>query len=1047
MFKIAVLVFCCSVFTGSEAQELGVIIERNVPVSMRDGTILRADVHRPDRGGPYPVLLQRTPYCKGERSFNPSVFVEAGYIAVIQDVRGRGASDGKWESFRRFETHEAEDGYDTVEWAAKLSGSTGKVGTFGASYMAFLQWRLAPLCPPSLVAMSASSFLARLEEEIGEGTIRPRRLRGASILHSPDIRRRENRPGVHARWEALRLWNEGESEKWINWLPWLELPQEVFEDETETLKYLLMNPQEDPLRIDAACKDIVVPNLEIVGWFDMANNYMLLHNTLIAEGGSEVARRGSRIIIGPWGHGATGRRVGKIDFGPSAALDTRIAQIRWFDYWLKGKQNGVDNDAPVKIFVMGDNKWRDESRWPLQRAKEIILFLTSNGHANTPQGNGRLAEKALQSLGKDGYVYNPRDPVPSLNPVSQPMLPADQRPLAGRQDILVYQTGPLNERLEVTGFPVIELYAESSAPDTDWFVKLIDVSPDGLALDVSTGVLRARYRNGLGKPELIKAGEVIKYTIRMRPTSNAFLPRHRIRLDITSSDFPQYDRNHNTAANQNADATLVTANQTIYHGGEQATRIILPWITNPVEEERQPEEEKLEPAQQKQTYPLHQAAADGDLEQIRQLLSKGADVNTEDTEQRVPLYYAAVAGKMEVVQLLVEAGADVNARGNNNWPPLYMAVKEDNIAIAEYLIAHGADANAGRPLEDTPYFSSIEMVQLLIAKGADVNAGPWTALHSAAEEGHRDIVELLIQKGADINAKNNKGRTPLYIAAEEGRNDIAELLIQKGADINAKDNSGRTPLYNAVEEGRNDIAELLIQKGADINAKNNNGKTPLYRAVEEGRTDIAELLIQKGADINAKDDRGRTPLYVAASANRIETVELLITATADINAKNNNGKTPLYSAVEEGRNDIAELLIQKGADINAKDNRGLTALHSASVEGHRDVTEMLLAKGAKVDERDDIYEFTALHYAARFGRKSVAEVLIANGADIKAKDKWDYQPIHWAAYHDRPDIVELLIAKGADVNAKTSLGQTPLQLAEPRRNTATIEVLRKHGAK
>jgi putative CocE/NonD family hydrolase len=272
-----------------------------------------------------------------------------------------------------------------------------------------------------------------------------------------------------------------------------------------------------------------------------------------------------------------------VDFGPNAAMDCTAVQIRWFDYWLKDKPNGVDKDAPVKIFVMGDGKWRDERHWPLERTKEKVLYLTGDGRANTPAGDGRLVDAAPTESGEDHYTYDPRDPVPTLHGKASFTIPVDWRQVAERQDILVYQTAPLAERVEVTGNPVVELHASTSAPDTDWFVRLIDVSPDGFARDVSQGQMRARYRDGLDRPELLEDGEVIRYTIRMNPTSNAFLPGHRIRLDITSSDYPNYDRNHNTAANPNVDPTLKKAEQTIYHGGERATRIILPHVPNEVD--------------------------------------------------------------------------------------------------------------------------------------------------------------------------------------------------------------------------------------------------------------------------------------------------------------------------------------------------------------------------------------------------------------------------------------------------------------------------------
>ncbi len=580
MFNATILSICGSLLLAPDAEALEVRIDRSVPVEMRDGVILRADVHRPDRGGPYPVLVMRTPYGKG-RKFDR--YVKAGYIVVCQDARGRYESDGKWESFIRFQTHDAEDGYDTVEWAAKLPGCNGRVGTFGASYNAFLQWRLAPLRPPSLAAMSAHSIPARYTDLEGPGTIRPgRRLHWWVTTMSPDMRRRANRPGTHAPAEARKLWTAGESEKWLYFLPWLDLPREAFEDETEAVHYWLKNPHTDPWKLHEGCKEIAVPNLDVVGWHDHCNGDMLLWRTMVEEAKTEVACTGSRIIIGPWSHAGRGRRrYGNVDFGPSAVLDIPALEIRWFDYWLKRKDNGVDKDPPVRIFVMGDNQWRDEPHWPLQRTEEKVLYLTSGGHANTPSGDGRLVEAKPGQSGTDQYVYDPNDPVPSLHGPALFTIPTDQRPLADREDILVYQTEPLTERIEVTGNPVVGLYASTSAPDTDWFVRLIGVAPDGLARDVSLGMVRARYWEGLDKPKLLEPGEIVKYTICMNPTSNAFLSGHRIRLDITSSDFPNYDRNHNTAANQNADATLATAKQTVHHGGALSTQIILPRVPNP----------------------------------------------------------------------------------------------------------------------------------------------------------------------------------------------------------------------------------------------------------------------------------------------------------------------------------------------------------------------------------------------------------------------------------------------------------------------------------
>ncbi len=572
------LTLCCTMLLAAEGGDLEVQVEHNVAVTMRDGVVLRANVFRPDRGGPYPVLVMRTPYSKKGRRFDR--FVKAGYIVVCQDARGRYESDGQWESFVRFKTHDAEDGYDTVEWAARLPRSNGKVGTFGASYNAFLQWRLAALRPPSLVAMSAFSIPARYTDLEGPGTIRPgRRLNWWVTGMAPDMRRKSGRSGVTARAEAQKRWKAGQSEKWLNFLPWMDLPREAFEEETEAVRYWLEHPHTDPWKLDEGVGNIEVPNLDIIGWCDHCNGDMRLNRAMMTRAKTEVARKGSRTVIGPWGHVGRGKRkFGNIDFGPAAVLDATALEIRWFDHWLKGKPNDIVQSAPVRIFVMGDNRWRDEQQWPLERAKEKVLYLSSGSNANTPGGDGRLLDAKPVQTGTDQYVYDPQNPVPSLHGPALFVIPTDQRPLSRRQDILVYQTEPLAQRIEVTGNPTVELFAASSAPDTDFFARLIDVAPDGMARDVSLGMVRARYRRGLDQPELIEPGRIVKYTIRLNPTSNAFLPGHRLRLDITSSDFPNYDRNHNTAADQNADAVLERATQTIHHGDAHASRIILPWV-------------------------------------------------------------------------------------------------------------------------------------------------------------------------------------------------------------------------------------------------------------------------------------------------------------------------------------------------------------------------------------------------------------------------------------------------------------------------------------
>ncbi|MDZ4402717.1 CocE/NonD family hydrolase [Prosthecobacter sp.] len=551
--------------------------EKNAAVPMRDGVILRANVFRPEGEGPWPVLVLRTPY--GKDAQKPDAYVKAGYIVVTQDARGRYASDGRWESFYRADTHDAADGYDTVEWAAKLPGSNGKVGTFGVSYNAFLQWRLAPLRPPSLVAMCARSIPARLTQLEGPGTIRPgRRLNWFYAGMAPDMRAHSDTEGVKTKAEAARLWKEGEGERLLHFLPWLDLPKNVFEHEKEAVDAWLREPHREPWQFVEHCAEISVPNLDICGWFDHCNDGIEMHQAMRRVGKTEIARTGQRLIIGPWSHsGAGASKVGSVNFGKAAALDTKQVEIRWFDHWLKGKDNGMSKTAPVRIFVMGANRWRDEQEWPPARAVTTTFHLHSSGRANTPSGDGTLSTKP-PAAGQDTYRYDPHDPVPTLWSAALFTLPADQAPLAKRNDILVYQTAPLTTALEVTGYPEVILHAASSAPDTDFFAKLIDVAPDGTNRDIASGMVRARYRDGLDKPRLLKPGEAVEYRIKLRPTSNEFQPGHRIRLDITSSDFPNYDRSHNTAADPNADAALETAEQTIHHGGTRLSRLVLPVI-------------------------------------------------------------------------------------------------------------------------------------------------------------------------------------------------------------------------------------------------------------------------------------------------------------------------------------------------------------------------------------------------------------------------------------------------------------------------------------
>lgn len=578
------LPFCSLVlavlFVGSAAGQdtPQVIVEQNVAVPMRDGTILRANVFRPSQGGPFPVLVMRTPYGKPPKV--DEQLVNAGFVVVTQDARGRFASDGQFESFVRDQTHDATDGFDTVEWAARLPNSTGKVGMYGTSYNAFLQWRAAAAQPPSLAAIAAFSIPAKYTDLEGPGTIRPgRRLKWWQGTISPDLRRKLGGPLPHTGAEAARMWDAGDGERLLHFLPWLDLPDDLFASEAAAVKSWLRQPSHDPWNLPADAAKTTVPNLNVCGWYDHCNGSIDLHSAIVTAGGSGLARQHSTLIVGPWGHNALGqRKQGEIDFGPGAQLDLTQLHCQWFGHWLRGdaQHNDVARWPRVKLFVMGLGQWRTFDQWPPKGTLARELFLDSGGNANTPQGDGRLVDNAPPTAGSDRYEYDPRDPVPTQWTKSLYTVPADQRDLAGRDDILVYKTPPLTAPVETIGYPEVVLFAASNCPDTDFFARVVDVGPEGQAIDVASGMIRARYRNGLDKPQLLSPGEVNEFRIRLRPTAHRFLTGHRIRLDITSSDFPNYDRNHNTAADQNVDGQLATATQTVQHGGMRSSRLVLP---------------------------------------------------------------------------------------------------------------------------------------------------------------------------------------------------------------------------------------------------------------------------------------------------------------------------------------------------------------------------------------------------------------------------------------------------------------------------------------
>ena len=557
-------------------KSFGVVVEADVEVGMRDGTVLRADVYRPDAPGMYPVLLQRTPYSKdGESPVEQGrKLAERGYVVVQQDVRGRYRSDGEFQpGFFSADHRDAEDGYDAVEWAAGLPWSTGRVGTFGGSYCGWTQWELAHTRPPHLAAMIPSAIAANLLDREMSGALRLGRVLWWSVnTLAPDVRLRlGDEQGPTTTDEAERLYLERDRSKWLWRLPLAEIPDEVLSGVGRHWRRWLADHASDHFGFLERHRDVAVPALTTTGWYDQQIGAIKHFTGMRANGMTEEARRGQRLIVGPWSHTTdfSSSQVGEVDFGPEAVRDFFQIADDWFGHWLKGQSTGVEAWPPVQLFVMGANRWREEEDWPLARTEYTDYHL---------HGGGKLGLGAPSDEPPDSYDYDPRDPVMTLYSPPGQQEPQDQRALDGRRDILVYQTDPVEEPVEVTGPVTVHLWAASSARDTDFVVKLMDVWPDGFVQELCYGIVRARYRDSFASPSLIEPDRVYEYTIQVNPTSNLFRRGHRIRLDVSSSDFPNFDRNHNTGGDDYFESTLATARQTIYHDRQRPSRVVLPVI-------------------------------------------------------------------------------------------------------------------------------------------------------------------------------------------------------------------------------------------------------------------------------------------------------------------------------------------------------------------------------------------------------------------------------------------------------------------------------------
>ena len=555
-------------------------------VVMRDGVRLSVDIYQPIVAGRarLPAILSMTPY----DNLSPSLvtrskwFAQRGYVLVLADVRGRYDSEGLWDPFT--DKHKS-DGYDLVEWIAAQPWCDGKVGMMGGSYLGWTQWWTASQAPPHLKAIApqvAPPSSAMWNAPYQNGVLASWSLDWGARMAGRVEQVIEPGPyGGFTNYRAKNMAHVPQSDIFnfmgVRDADWFEawIKNNVQND------YWARNSYDMYERVS-------VPSFHMTGWFD-ANFPGSPQNYLgMKKSGPTPGTRRPHLLIGPWMHSINvSQGLAGIDYGAASVVDLDGLICRWFDYWLKGVQNGVMDAKPVSVFVMGVNRWYQEQDWPLPQTQWTRYYLDSGGKANSLKGDGRISTERPSGAASDSYVYDPAKP--TLSPYTGGHVDGavDARLPSIGDDVLVYDTPVLKDRVEVTGPISAKLYAATSARDTDWMVRLVDVYPDGYAALLCDGVLRARYRdpenNGsfnAQKLSTIEPDKVYEYTIDFwRATGNVFLPGHKIRIEVSSSYFPYYLPNLNTGADNNAYATnRVVARQRVYHTAEHPSHVILPII-------------------------------------------------------------------------------------------------------------------------------------------------------------------------------------------------------------------------------------------------------------------------------------------------------------------------------------------------------------------------------------------------------------------------------------------------------------------------------------
>jgi uncharacterized protein len=549
-----------------------VVAEFDQAVRLGDGTRLSADVYRPRAAGKHPVIVRRTPY-DNRLDFDGEYFARNGYAYVVVDVRGRHDSAGEFYPYR----DDARDGYEVIEWAAEQAWSNGVVGTIGDSYPGFNQWLAASEAPPSLKAMVV-------------------RVAPADYYDSPTYTGGAFNLGGRLPWSVLtssRTLQNLYLHDWQRALKHLPLidGDKIVGRELKAYRDWLMHPTKDDYwscySMRGRWPRVKVPVYHQGGWYDeFVRGTIDAYMAMRRGAGDADARQHQRLLIGPWTHAlSVDQKVGDVDFGADSRVDTRREALEWFDWHLRAR---APASAPprVRVFVMGSNRWLQLQDWPPPDARQQEWFLTSEGAANTRLGNGKLVATAPANAGTDRYTYDPADPVPTtggatccIYPAAYPEImrwgPYDQRDVELRKDVLTYTSEPMERDVTVVGPVTVVLHAATSARDTDFTAKLVDVHPDGYARHLTDGILRARFRESTTQPTLLQPGKIYELRIDLAATANTFRAGHRIRLEVSSSNFPWYDRNLNTGGHPALESRFIPAQQTIHHGAAHRSRLIV----------------------------------------------------------------------------------------------------------------------------------------------------------------------------------------------------------------------------------------------------------------------------------------------------------------------------------------------------------------------------------------------------------------------------------------------------------------------------------------